>query len=369
MYPTQGLPVPARSRRIEPIPEPVPAEASGGAPWQASGPILDPGAGGPLADPFEEHAAACPPCGENGAGCDPPGYCAQPEPRPSWFWYWLDHDFPFIDSNPAHLDPNHLINHWSYTNFVLFGGFQGFKGPVDEGQGSNFGFHEGFNWSIPLVQKWGFSHQTGAQGVHSDLSGGSGQDAHRNQFFLTSGFYRRPLNGRGWQAGVVTDYLHDDWYSKSDLDQIRAEISLVGKVHEIGLMGMFHTDNSNKISPITGKPIQWQAYDQYLAYYRRRVHGIGYGRLWAGMDNDGDVIFGGDGTSPLTTHWAFQSNFNFIFPRGSTLGDALTDQYWTLSLNLVYYPGYHTALASLNPFRPLFDVADNTSFLINQLGR
>jgi hypothetical protein len=150
---------------------------------------------------------------------------------------------------------------------------------------------------------------------------------------------------------------------------MRAEISLVGAAHEIGFMGMLHTDSTGKISPLTGNPITWQAYDQYLAFYRRRVHGIGHLRLWGGLDNDGDPIFGGDGISPLSAHWAFQSNFNFIFPKGESLSDSVTHQYWTLSLNLVYFPGYNSPKANLNPFRPLFDVADNTLFLLNQMGR
>ena len=304
---------------------------------------------------------------EEGAYVPPPEY-VQPVPRYFGLMDLLDWDLPIMH-NDDQRNGSHLISKWSYTNFMLFAGFQGFKGPADENAGSNFGFHEGFNWSVPIVERWGLSHQTGMQGVHSDLSGGSGLNAARNQFFITSGFYVRPLCGRGLQYGLCADYLHDDWYSKTDLDQVRGEISMVGAVSELGLMGMFHTNVASKTSPVTGNAITWQAYDQYLAYYRRRVHGIGHGRLWGGLNNDGDVILGGDGISPLSTHWAFQSNFNFIFPKGEAFNDAISHNYWTLSFNLVYFPGYHTPNSSLNPFRPLFDVADNTLFLINQMGK
>ena len=73
------------------------------------------------------------------------------------------------------------------------------------------------------VRIWGIAHQSGVSAVQSDLSGGSGLLSHRNQFFLTSGFYHRPLNGTGLQFGGCLDYMHDDWYVKMDLAQIRAE--------------------------------------------------------------------------------------------------------------------------------------------------
>ncbi len=324
----------------------------------------------PTQDPFQEQLIATPPVDSPCGPDDPCNFAPQPPSGFRWFGLMdlLDRDYG-VFYNPTHLDDHHLLSKWTAMNFSVFGGFQGFKGPVDEGQGSNFGFHEGFNWAVPLFEKYGISHQTGVQGVHSDLSGGSQMDSHRNQFFLTSGFYYRPLCGTGFQCGIVTDYLHDDWYSKSDLDQIRAEMSLVGKIHELGLIGIYHTDVANKTSPTTGNQIQWQAYDQYLAFYRRRLHGIGHGRLWGGLTGNGDTIIGGDGISPLSTHWAFQSNFNYVFPRGESLSQSYNNQSWTLSLNIVFYPGYVSPKSALNPFRPMFDVADNTIFLINQHGQ
>jgi hypothetical protein len=267
--------------------------------------------------------------------------------------------------NPA--DDEHLLGKWTLMNFTVFGGLHGFAGPPDEKQGSNFGFQEGFNWAVPLFESLGIAHQTGVSAAQSDLSGGSGFLSHRNQFFLTSGFYHRPLNGTGFQIGGCLDYMHDDWYVKMDLAQLRAEASWVGKVHEVGFMGAIHTNTDNKTSPITNNNIQWQTIDQYLLFYRRRLHGIGQGRIWIGVTGDGAPILGGDGTSMLTTHWGFQTNFNTTYPSASNNINDVSS--WGLAFNIVWFPGYCNPQSGLNPYKALFDVADNTLLLIKQTGR
>ncbi len=271
--------------------------------------------------------------------------------------------------NPA--DDTHLLGKWTLMNFSLFFGVQGFQGPVDEKQGSNFGFHEGLNWAVPLFEGWGISHQSGLAAVQSDLTGGTFTNSFRNQFFLTSGFYHRPLTGTGLQFGGVADFMHDDWYVKMDLDQLRAEISYVGQVHEVGYLTMISTAADSKTSPITGNTIEWQSINQNLFFYRRRLHGIGQGRIWAGFTGNGDGIVGGDGTSALTTHWSFNSNFNVTIPRQNfdKSSNSTDVESWGLSFNLVWNPGYMNPRSALNPFRALFDVADNTVMLVKQNGK
>lgn len=335
----------------------------------------------PFDDPFEDRVVE--PCSPD----DPCGPPCPPPPATSQGWLvdhftqccnWLNsclgggggggggghgsNLFTHPD-NPG--DDEHLLGKWTLMNFTVFGGMQGFQGPVDEGNGSNFGLHLGFNWAVPLFENLGISHQSGVNWASSDLSGGSGFLTHRNQFFLTSGFYHRPVSGTGWQFGGVADYMHDDWYVKMDLAQMRAEFSYVGKIHEVGLMGAYHWSTMSQTSPLTGNNIQWQTIDQFMAFYRRRLHGIGQARFFAGATGQGDFEWGGDGTSMLTTHWGFNTNFVVTFPRSN----ASLNEAWGLSMNLVWFPGYMNPQSALNPYRALFDVADNTWLLIKQSGK
>ena len=101
-------------------------------------------------------------------------------------------------------------------------------------------------------------------------------------------------------------------------------------------------------------------------FYRRRLHGIGQARVWAGVTGDGDGILGGDGTSVLTTHWALSNQFQHDVSQQTQRPDTSS---WGLALNMVWYPGYVNPRSGLNPYKALFDVADNTLLLIKQTGK
>src|SRR5438874_13180462 len=95
----------------------------------------------------------------------------------------------------------------------LYTGVQGFTGPANRGGSGSFGFHEGFNWGLPIG---GFmAGQFGANFTQSNFDGNYLTNATRDQTFLTGGLYRRV--DWGFQGGLVVDYLHDDWDYAADL--------------------------------------------------------------------------------------------------------------------------------------------------------
>ena len=140
------------------------------------------------------------------------------------------------------------LKRWWTRDLEVFGGVHGFKGPLDQGRNGNFGFHEGFNFGAPLgIFDWGW--QIGAEATQSNFSGDDAVDprsADRNQFFVTGGFFKRARDW-GFQWGVVYDWLHDDYYVKADMKQIRSDTSFLfpGGVHEIGYFGAYGMGGGN----------------------------------------------------------------------------------------------------------------------------
>ena len=90
------------------------------------------------------------------------------------------------------------LKRWWTRDLQVFGGIDGFKGPLDQGRNGNFGVHEGFNFGAPLgIFDWGW--QIGAEATESNFSGDNVVDprsADRNQFFVTGGIFKmRPRLG------------------------------------------------------------------------------------------------------------------------------------------------------------------------------
>jgi hypothetical protein len=253
----------------------------------------------------------------------------------------------------------------------FFAGVHGFKGPADQGRNGNFGFHEGLNWGGPLGGPFDLGYQLGMQAVHSNFHGdqttSSVTSADRDQIFFTGGIFRRRLCG-GVQWGVVFDLLHDRYHGSADLKQVRNETALVfsGGWREIGYWGAYGVGDD----AFTYRALQRQLTqpmgptDIYALFYRRHFSGGGQGRIWAGLSGDGDGLIGADCTVPLGTSWALENNFTYLIPKEGAHSGGQQDETWSVSIQLVWYPGREAACVLNGPFNPLFNVADNSHFLL-----
>src|SRR5262245_55353592 len=167
----------------------------------------------------------------------------------------------------------------SFSCFEVFGGVQGFTGPANRGGSGSFGFHEGFNWGVPLA---GFvSGQLGVNWTQSNFSGSFFTPDSRNQIFFTTGLFRRV--DWGFQGGLVFDFLHDEWDYSADLAQIRGELSwLWCGCNEIGFLfavGVNDSDNLVVRQPVFGDSdattrfvntnATIQVNDMYALFFRR----------------------------------------------------------------------------------------------------
>jgi hypothetical protein len=262
----------------------------------------------------------------------------------------------------------HNTSQYMWENFHLFAGPQGFKSPTDLFQDGNFGTHEGLNWGMPVWDDIGLGYQKGFQTLQSNWNGGTGTGVfnhYRSQIFVTAGLFHRPIRGTGVQGGVAVDFLNDNYYAKTNLTQLRVELSYLGSRHnEIGFFGTQHLDSSSGISPFTLQPTTFQATNQYNVFVRRNFASGANGRLWAGVTGSGDGVVGGDATIYLSDRWAMQSAFNYLIPKQDSAIPATLREDLALTINLMWWPGYRTPASRYNPYRQLFSVADNTTFLI-----
>lgn len=258
----------------------------------------------------------------------------------------------------------------------LFAGVQGFTAPLNRGETGSFGFHYGGNWSVPVP--WLLSRPIGAQlgyrGTSSNYSGASFSEDTRNQNFITAGLFRRV--DWGLQGGVVVDILSEDWYYDTlELTQLRGELSWVfPQCNELGFRFTASTKNNDveSLMMVNGQSQSlietYEATDLLTMFYRRRFPeaGGGHGRLLAGFTGHGEGLVGTDFNFPLTNKLALRSGFTYLIPKDGSSQNAHRQEAWNIGITLVWYPGRRQARGN-DYFRPLFNVADNGSFIVRPL--
>jgi hypothetical protein len=255
-----------------------------------------------------------------------------------------------------------------WRNFNEFSGIQAFKGPPDLGRNGNFGFHKAVNWATPLFPSLGIGYQLGALIALSDFEGKSGPfGTSREQYFVTTGLFRRATNNLGWQGGATVDYLHDEFYVNMNVMQIRGELSYICRCgHEVGIWTATNVLHDNQTAPaFVGTPsVTWWTVNQYNPFYRRRFNNGATARFWIGVTDQANVTFGSDATAVLAERWAIQASYNYLLPcTGSSIPRDVRESFG-LAISLVWYPGYKVPNACFNAYRPLFMVADNSSMFI-----
>ncbi len=259
-----------------------------------------------------------------------------------------------------------------WENLSVFAGPAGFKGPLDLGRNGSFGFSEGLNWSMPLFPHAGIGAQFGFRAVQSNFSGNSieGGGGGRDQLFATLGLFRR--THCGFQYGIAADFLEDDYYDDISVSQYRGEFSLIHPSgHEVGFYAAFGGESDQGfIPPIVGGntfPLltNWEATDQYALFYRYTMCDGGSLKLYAGGTSQSGGLVGGDLRLPLSCRWAFASNFAYA-SAGSGDDSSYSRESWGLGASLEFFPGCVKGTGNYSWLRPLFNVADNSTFFVKR---
>ncbi|PHS02674.1 MAG: hypothetical protein COA78_20545 [Blastopirellula sp.] len=255
-------------------------------------------------------------------------------------------------------------------------GIEGFKNGMNRGMDGSFGALYGFNWGAPikLCSDNGLSVQFGANGSNANLYKASFTDSTREQLFITAGLFRRV--DWGWQGGIVFDYLKEDWYYRTEVTQVRGEISWVNQCNnEFG----FWFAASDQADDITGsitlpgassstnisETIETESI--YALFWRRQLDDCGAEmRLSAGWTENKQGLLGADFHIPITNCLALDSEFAFFLPdspSGMTRNEA---EGWNIGINLVWFPKCGSNVGSKSYNRPLFDVANNGSMFLRR---
>src|SRR5205807_1306342 len=236
----------------------------------------------------------------------------------------------------------------------------------------SFGFHEGFNWGMPVL---GFmAMQWGGLWTQNNFDGNYLTPDVRYQTFVTGGAFRRV--DWGFQGGVVVDYFHDDWDFKADLLQLRGELSwLDGACNEFGFWftsGLNNASNLQIRQPTFGANGVTFATTQstievnslYAFFYRRQLANCGQGRFFGGFTGHQQGLVGADLLLPINPNWSVRSAFIYVIPEGSNTATdpRFAQESWNVGITLIY-SWCPRSVCGPNYCRPLFNVADNGSFI------
>lgn len=289
-------------------------------------------------------------------------------------------------SDPCH-DVGHipfclpfLRVHWHRYDF--FAGTQGFTGPMNfantdqsnsnvrSGTGS-FGYYQGFNQGHSLRPwlYWDMAMQFGARATQSNLSGTTFTEQKRYQVFVTAGLFRRV--DYGLQYGLVVDYLNEDWYYQGDLTQLRGELSWRGKgCHVCGFQFMAGTGDDTSTTHIDDgagnafiDTVAFGPTDQYRLFYRRLLKQNGSFDAFAGWTDNDDGLIGSSWNLPIQRCLVLSAGTTYLIPGEGGRRDN-DQESWNISLGMIYRPGGPKGAGRYA--RPMFDVADNGTFMIDR---
>jgi hypothetical protein len=251
---------------------------------------------------------------------------------------------------------------------TFYGGVQSFKNPLDgpNRDRGNFGFNGGLNLggSMGWLGVPAFGYQLGYRTTQSQLHGDSTlntSSGNSQQFFTGGLFHRKPV---GLQYGVVYDHLQDERQGTVDFGQLRGLISITNPCgHEVGFQFTTKTNENNVL--VNDEIVNYLATNQYLLFYR--FHGCQGGelRVFGGFDDVSKGIIGLDTSIPLTDRFSCVSGFTYVIPEEDTAGIGAREEAWNLSMNLVWHYGKRAKQSFHGQYRPMFEVADNGSMIID----
>ena len=251
---------------------------------------------------------------------------------------------------------------------AFFAGVQGHTGPLDQNRdGGNFGFNEGFNLGGEMAWlPWpGLGYQIGFRGTQNQLSGDErlGTSGNHSQQFFTAGLFRRC--NVGWQYGLVYDMVRDERWESADYSQVRGQLSVVNpQGGEIGFMFASNTNENELFIPARNNVI-YQATNQYLLFYRMRGCQGGEFSFAIGADDDSKGLLKSEFQIPLSSRWSLETGATYLIPENDNASPDGREEAWNIGMNFVWHYGCSGQRWYRSPYRPLFNVADNGSLIVD----
>ena len=261
-----------------------------------------------------------------------------------------------------------------FSNSEIVGGAHGFRSANFTAGGQNvddssFGFYGGINMGLSLCKLTCglFSGQVGIRSSVSEFEGDFFSTDNRDQLFVTAGVFRRV--DYGIQAGIVFDYLHEEWFAETDLAQVRGDIAWVypgGTA--LGFRFSVGTEDDLTSGIINGVPFDnlfAQVNDNYRFYYRMSSNNTGHVDFFAGWSDFDDAVLGVDVDTPVCGCLGLQAGFTYFLPEDSNpTFPTSTQDAWNVYVGFALRP--QGPLWYGNYDRPLFNVADNGTFVFRR---
>jgi hypothetical protein len=168
----------------------------------------------------------------------------------------------------------------------------------------------------------------------------------------------------------VWDFLRDERWGAVDFHQLRGELSLIDHgCHEWGVAVAIHLNDEEKFffdNDEDRVSHLYQPSDQYLLFYRFHSYRGGEGRFFAGFNDDDDGIIGADMLLPLQDRWSLNAGFTYLIPDEPAGRIGAASEAWNIGLALVWHYDCRARKSHNNCYRPLFNVADNGSMIIDK---
>ena len=284
-------------------------------------------------------------------------------------------------SMPHWLDCASLLTRYEYGI-----GVNAFTGPINyppisgsmlntRGTGS-FGFYQSMNHATPLdFVGLPIGWQSGMRLVESNLSGGGSTTDSRFQYYWTGGFFHRATCGL--QFATLFDYQHQDWYFRGDLWQFRSEFSWMNMSgNDWGIQWMVPMGTEATVATILDasgwqirETIRYNATSQVRFFYR-----INFAdpqsptpstlNLFLG-GADGDFVFGGDFNQSLSPTLGLYTGATYLSPDRIDSASSGFRESWNISFGLQWRPGIFMNLERGPMARPMLDIADNGTMMID----
>jgi len=249
------------------------------------------------------------------------------------------------------------------------------RSPLDFEDVGNAGAGMALNFGTASPVLFGMNLQGGARGAFTDYYGttanGFETDSSRNQLFWTAGaYFRAPAYSEGWSGGVVFDSLNESYYRKYTLNQLRGELSYnFSCLGELGFRGAFALNKEwvplLKLDDELTTEAKAKATSYYTMFYRYRGIQGGEFSAFGGFTEYGEGLLGVSAEAPISDSFTIKGGTTYVIPRDRGLTNR-EEETWNVSLGLAFYLGGN-ARNGAETQKPLFDVADNGTFLQNFL--
>ncbi|HVC96492.1 MAG TPA: DUF6666 family protein [Pirellulales bacterium] len=267
--------------------------------------------------------------------------------------------------------------------FTAFSATDTFRGPPEGSFQSNFGTVNGLNAAIPLVERWGLGWQLGASYGLYDFSGRSSSapqlSGAQQQFFVTTGFFRRAQVGQRASFGLVHDWMINDNYGQyglsPTLSQWRGQFEWAfSGSNSLGVWGTVH-DNTY-IGDRPDNHNQFRAINQINAFWHHKFELGADTWLYAGLPDAkrlvgsglaGSVILGMSAQVPLNDQLSLYTNAMYMAANAHPGPNGSTQDAYNVSVGLAWYPGRNARTKTVNGARwlPYMPLGNNGNFLVD----